>query len=142
MLGTQCGCELIVDGVAGRAYAGMAGKPIAASSKDIDAVDLDARLASQIGDRSRRRDVGEQEVLVVMHDQCAFGGEVRTAVAIDGRGEAQDRTTNQALHVRIELCHGQLSFTDCLTATYGLIFATQIVKNRNTARKNATRDRL
>src|ERR1700751_3104256 len=38
------------------------------------------------------------------------------------------RATNQALHVRIELCHGQLSFTDCLTATYGLIFATQLSK--------------
>ena len=128
MLGTQRGCALIVDGVAGRADAGMAGKPIAAARKDIHAVDLNARVESQIGDRAGRRDVGEQEMVVVMHDQCAFGGEVRTAVAIDGRGEAQDRTTNQALHVRIELCHGQLSFTDCLTATYGLIFATQLSK--------------
>jgi hypothetical protein len=57
-----------------------------------------------------------------------FWGEVRTAVAIDGRGEAQDRTTNHALHVRIELCHGQLSSAVFLTATYGLIFATQLSK--------------
>src|ERR1700746_1160392 len=72
---------------------------------------------------SRRRD-GEAG-----SDDDSFGGEVRTAVAIDGRGEAQDRTTNQAPHVRIELCHGQLSFTDCLTAAYGLMFATQLPKN-------------
>src|ERR1700719_2227378 len=35
---------------------------------------------------------------------------------------------NQALHVRIELCHGQLSFTDCSTAAYVLILATQLSK--------------
>jgi hypothetical protein len=84
---------------------------------DDKGIDLDDGIESQIGNRAGRRDVGEHEMVVVMHDQYAFGGEVRTAVAIDGRGEAQDRTTNQALHVRIEHCHDQLSFTDCLTAT-------------------------
>ena len=76
------------DGVAGRADGGMAGKPIATARKDMDAVDLNAPVESQTGDRAGRRDVGEQELVVVTHDQCAFGREVRTAVAIGGRGEA------------------------------------------------------
>src|SRR5580704_1513210 len=99
MLGTQRGCALIVDGVAGRADAGMAGKPIAAARKDIHAVDLNARS-------SRRLVTVRGDAMLAnkrWSSSCTINvrGEVRTAVAIDGRGEAQDRTANQALYVRI-----------------------------------------
>jgi hypothetical protein len=72
MFGAHRRCERLVDRVSLRAYLAQSFESVAAPGENIDAVDLDTRVTPQIGDGSRRRDIGEQQVIVVVNPQRAF----------------------------------------------------------------------
>src|SRR6476659_7995653 len=79
---------------------------VAFANDRIDDIHFDTGILSEIRQRARRTDVGEDEVVVVPDGDRAFGRDVRRPIGADRGEEAEALLFYDPLHVGSENSHG------------------------------------
>src|SRR5881397_525959 len=72
---------------------------VALAEDRVDDVDLDGGIRAEVLDRLRRRDLGEDEMLVVPDRGRPLRREVRRPVRADRRNEAEALLSDELLHL-------------------------------------------